>query len=58
MQLTIRRNKSGFNKFHPKYTLIATIIVENGKKIEKEIMVGKKRSGNKFSNYMISLDIK
>mmetsp|Transcript_31535 Transcript_31535/g.31023 ORF Transcript_31535/g.31023 Transcript_31535/m.31023 type:complete len:89 (+) Transcript_31535:560-826(+) len=58
MQLSIIRNKSGFNKFHPKYTLAITIAYENGDNLVKEILVGKKRSGNKTSNYLVSLDIK
>lgn len=46
MQLSIRRNKSGFNKFYPKYTLIAILKDENGKEFEREIMIAKKRGGN------------
>lgn len=57
MQLSIRRNKGVFNKFHPKYILVATFIDSDGRKVDKEIMVAKKRSGNKTSNYMFSFDI-
>ena len=57
MQLSILRNNSGFNKFYPKYTLIIRLAREEIVFTEKEILVGKKRSGNKTSNYLISLDI-
>jgi tubby and related proteins len=43
------RHKSGFNRLWPKYTLH----LSDGNKF---LLVGKKRSGNATSNYMISLD--
>jgi hypothetical protein len=58
LMLTIVRNKSGFNRWKPTYTLV--IYVKNGKKdCEcKELLVGKKRGNNKKITYLISLDIK
>ena len=47
--MTISRNKSGFNRFYPKYTLV----LSDGKKF---LLNAKKRSGNATSNYMITLD--
>ncbi|CAI2384230.1 unnamed protein product [Moneuplotes crassus] len=58
MQLSIIRNRSGLNRFHPKYVLVITIQQGNGNSMEREILVGKKRSGNKTSNYRISFDTK
>jgi hypothetical protein len=46
MQLSIKRSKGILNKFNPKYTLVATFIDSEGRQIEKEILVAKKRSGN------------
>lgn len=57
MQLSIIRNNSGFNKFYPKYTLVMRLAREEIIISEKEILVGKKRTGNKTSNYLMSLDI-
>ena len=57
LQLSIIRNNSGFNKFYPKYTLVIKLAREEIILSEKEILVGKKRSGNKTSNYLISLNI-
>lgn len=49
IQMTISRNKSGFNRFYPKYTLV----LSDGKKF---MLNAKKRSGNATSNYMVTLD--
>jgi len=49
LECTIVRNKSGFNYWNPKYTLI----LSDG---ERFLLNGKKRSGNKTSNYLITLD--
>lgn len=49
IQCTIVRHKSGFNRLWPKYTLQ----LSDG---EKLLLVGKKRSGNTTSNYMICID--
>jgi len=56
--LTIVRNKSGFNRWYPKYTLVAYLINDDNYTFEKEIIVGKKRSKNKSATYMLSLDKK
>lgn len=49
LECTIHRNKSGFNYLYPKYTLT----LSEG---ERFLLNAKKRSGNKTSNYMITLD--
>lgn len=49
LECTIARNKSGFNYWNPKYTLI----LSDG---ERFLLNGKKRGGNKTSNYLITLD--
>lgn len=49
LEMSIHRNKSGLNMFHPKYTLT----LSEG---DRFLLNGKKRSGNKTSNYMITLD--
>ena len=49
LECTIVRNKSGFNFWNPKYTLV----LSEG---ERFLLNGKKRGGNKTSNYMITLD--
>lgn len=49
IECTITRNKSGFNRFYPKYTLM----LSEG---EKFLLNGKKRGANKTANYMITLD--
>ena len=49
LECTITRNKSGFNFWNPKYTLI----LSEG---ERFLLNGKKRGGNKTSNYLITLD--
>jgi hypothetical protein len=49
LECTIHRNKSGFNMFYPKYTLT----LSEG---ERFLLNAKKRSGNKTSNYMVTLD--
>ena len=58
LMLTIVRDKSGFGRWYPKYTLVSYISNENLWTFEKEIIVGKKRSRNKLATYMISLDKK
>lgn len=58
LMLSIVRNKSGFNKWHPKYTLVAYLMDDRATTFEKEIIVGKKRSKNSKATYMISLDKK
>ena len=49
IKCTIIRHKGGLNRWWPKYTLQLS---ENN----KFLLTGKKRSGNKTSNYLISLD--
>ena len=49
LECTIMRNKSGFNYWNPKYTLV----MSDG---ERFLLNGKKRGGNKTSNYLITLD--
>ena len=49
IRCTIVRHKSGLNRLWPKYTLQLS---EN----QKFLLTGKKRSGNKTSNYLVSLD--
>ena len=49
IRTTIERHKTGFNRLWPKYTMH----LSDGNKF---LLNGKKRSGNKTSNYMISLD--
>ena len=53
LKFRIDRNKSGFNKLYPKYTLF----FQPGEGDPIPIMVAKKRTGQKSSNYMISLNI-
>jgi len=50
MQCTILRNKAGTNKLFPEYTVYTKI--SSGQ--ERFLMTGKKRAGNKTSNYLIS----
>ena len=49
VQCTITRHKSGMNRFWPKYILSLS-------QTNQFLLTGKKRSGNKTSNYMISMD--
>lgn len=49
IRTTIDRQKSGFNRLWPKYTLS----LSDGNKF---LLSGKKRSANATSNYLISLD--
>jgi tubby-related protein 1 len=49
IQCTINRNKSGFNKFWPKYAMH----LSDGNKF---LLSAKKRAANKTSNYLISTD--
>ena len=49
IRMTIERNKSGFNRIWPKYTLV----LSDGAKF---LLSGKKRGANATSNYLISLD--
>lgn len=49
VECTISRNKSGFNFLFPKYILK----LSEG---EKFLLSGKKRTGNKTSNYMVSIE--
>ena len=49
LECSIHRNKGGFNMFHPKYTLT----LSEG---ERFLLNGKKRGGNKTSNYMVTMD--
>ena len=49
LECTIMRNKSGFNFWNPKYTLV----LSDG---ERFLLNAKKRGGNKTSNYLITLD--
>ena len=55
LQFAIERNKQGFNKIYPKYTLLYQP-KEGGTPVP--LLVAKKRSGQQTSNYMISLNIK
>lgn len=43
------RHKSGMNRFWPKYTLSLS-------STNQFLLTGKKRAGNKTSNYMITMD--
>lgn len=47
LMLTIVRNKSGLNRWKPKYTLV--IYIKNGKDLCecRELLIGMKRSNNK-----------
>lgn len=47
LMLTIVRNKSGLNRWKPKYTLV--IYIKNGKDLceWRELLIGMKRSNNK-----------
>jgi tubby-related protein 1 len=47
IQCTIRRDKSGFNRFYPKYLCYMSLN-------QRFLLVGKKRSSNKTSNYLVS----
>jgi hypothetical protein len=49
LECTIVRNKSGFNYWNPKYKLV----LSDG---ERFLLNGKKRGGNKTSNYLVTLD--
>lgn len=49
VQCTITRHKSGMSRFWPKYILSLS-------QTNQFLLTGKKRSGNKTSNYMISMD--
>ena len=49
IQCTIVRHKSGMNRFWPKYTLSLS-------STNQFLLTGKKRAGNKTSNYMITMD--
>lgn len=49
IQCTITRNKSGFNRLWPKYTLH----LSDGSTF---LLSAKKRAANKTSNYLISMD--
>ena len=48
IQMTIRRDKSGFARFYPKYHLHLSSSL-------RYLMTGKKRSSNKTSNYLMSM---
>jgi len=50
VQCSIRRNKSGTNKLFPEYS----VYMKYGDS-EKFLLTGKKRAGNKTSNYLISM---
>lgn len=58
LMLTIVRNKSGLNRWHPKYTLVSYLVDDKKYTEWKELLVGKKRSKNKNPTYLVSLDIK
>lgn len=49
VRMTIERNKGGFNRFWPKYSLT----LSDGNKF---LLQGKKASGNATSHYKISMD--
>lgn len=49
VRMTIERQKSGFNRLWPKYTLS----LSEGNKF---LLCGKKRSGNATSNYLITME--
>ena len=49
LECTLRRDKSGFNRFYPEYTLYTSDGI-------KYLLSAKKRSGNATSNYLMSLD--
>lgn len=52
LKFTIKRKKSGLNKFHPKFELF--IEKHNGSQVM--LLFGKKRAFNKTANYLISMD--
>ena len=54
LKFSIERNKSGFNKLYPKYTLFYQLPASPN---PIPLLVSKKRSGQTTSNYMISLNI-
>ena len=54
MEFSIIRDRSGMNKLYPKYTLLAK---HQNSDSEMPVLVAKKRSGNKTSNYLISMNI-
>ncbi len=49
VQCEIKRDKSGMGRFYPKYHMYTSGKLEY-------LMTGKKRSGNKTSNYLISMN--
>ena len=49
IQCSIMRHKNGMNRFWPKYTLSLS-------STNQFLLTGKKRAGNKTSNYMITMD--
>lgn len=49
MECTLRRDKSGFNRFYPEYSVYTSEGI-------KYLFSAKKRSGNATSNYSISLN--
>ena len=59
VQCVIKRERSGWNKIYPKYKLFFSIPkgagAGSGYLQGGFLMAAKKRSGNKSSNYMISL---
>ena len=52
VQFTVLRNKSGMNKLHPLYTLIATL--SNGKTYP--CLYAKKKKGTQFPMYTVTLN--
>lgn len=58
LMLTIVRNKSGMSRWKPKYVLVTYLKQTSTRGNScKELLAGKKRSGNKKPTYCISLDI-
>lgn len=50
IQMSITRHKSGFNRFWPKYVLN----LSDGNKF---LLNAKKQSGNRTSNYLVTMDV-
>jgi len=55
IQCYIKRDKSTFRKMFPEYRVYMKIPTANGSERDLFLMCGKKRSGQKTSNYLISM---
>ena len=56
--MKVTRSSSGLFQFYPKYIWTILLKALNGEYIERDILIGKKRPGNRTANYLISMDIK